>query len=277
MTIVAVTGATGHIGGRVARLLADLEPRLVVRDPSRLSVPGGSTVAQVSYDDFDAAVAALRSVDALLMVSASESRTRRAEHRTFIRAAAEAGVGHLVYTSLVGASPDAAFTLGRDHHDAEQAIVETGIAHTVLRDNFYLDVLPYFADEEGVIRGPAGDGRTAAVARADVADVAAVVLRSPDAHAGATYELAGPEALTFTDVAARMSAALGRPVRFEDETVEQAYAWRRARYGAEDWQLDAWVSTYTAIRDGEFATVTDDVRRLTGHAPRSLEDVLRGE
>jgi uncharacterized protein YbjT (DUF2867 family) len=150
------------------------------------------------------------------------------------------------------------------------------MAHTFLRDNFYLDVLPYFADADGVIRGPAGAGLVAAVARADVADVAAVVLRSPAEHAGATYELTGPEALAFDDIAARTSKALGRPVRFEDESVEDAYAWRRAAYGAEDWQLDAWVSTYTAVRDGEMAAVTDDVRRLTGHAPRSLEDVLAG-
>src|SRR5213075_533516 len=130
------------------------------------------------------------------------------EHRTFIRAAAEAGVGHLVYTSFAGAAPDAGFTLGRDHFDAEQAIDETGIPHTFLRDNFYLDLLPFFADEEGLIRGPAGDGRVAAVARADVADVAAVVLRSPAEHAGAAYELTGPEALTLTEVAARVSTAL---------------------------------------------------------------------
>jgi uncharacterized protein YbjT (DUF2867 family) len=150
------------------------------------------------------------------------------------------------------------------------------MAHTFLRDNFYLDVLPWFADEQGVIRGPAGDGRVAAVARDDVADVVATVLRDPGAHAGVTYDLTGPEALTLTEVAARISAATGRSVRFENETVEEAYASRRAAYGAEDWQLDAWVSTYTAIRDGEVATVSDDVRRVTGHAPRTLEDVLTG-
>ena len=276
MTTIAVTGATGHVGGRVARLVADLQPRLVVRDPSRAPELEGSTVAQASYDDLDAGVAALRGVDVLLMVSGSESRTRRDEHRTFIRAAADAGVGHIVYTSFAGAAPDAKFTLGRDHFDAEQAIGETDMAHTFLRDNFYLDVLPYFADEQGVIRGPSADGRVAAVARADVADVAATVLRSPSEHAGATYELTGPEALTLSEVAERIAAATGRPTRFEDETVEAAYASRRAAYGAEDWQLDAWVSTYTAIRDGEVATVTDDVRRVTGHAPRTLEDVLRG-
>jgi NAD(P)H dehydrogenase (quinone) len=276
MTNLAVTGATGQIGRRVAELVADLEPRLLVRDPSRAPSIAGSSVARATYDDLPMCVEALAGVDVLLMVSASESKTRREEHRTFIRAAAEAGVGHVVYTSFASAAPDAAFTLGRDHFDAEQAIRDTGMAYTFLRDNFYLDVLPYFADADGVIRGPAGDGRVAAVARADVADVAAVALRSPAEHAGATYDLTGPAAMTFTEVAARTSRALGRSLRFQDESVEDAYAWRREAYGAEDWQLDAWVSTYTAVRDGEMETVTDDVRRITGHAARSLEDVLAG-
>jgi uncharacterized protein YbjT (DUF2867 family) len=274
MRTIAVTGATGQIGGRVADLVADLRPRLVVRDASRAPRIDGATVATASYADPDASVTALRGVDVLLMVSAAESRTRREEHRTFIRAAAEAGVGHVVYTSFAGAAPDATFTLGRDHFDAEQAILETGLAHTFLRDNFYLDVLPFFADSAGVIRGPAGSGRVAAVARADVADVAATVLHSPEDHAGATYELTGPEALTLAEIATRAAAVLGRPLRFEDETEDEAYASRRAAYDAEDWELDAWVSTYTAIRDGQVATVTDDVRRITGHDPRSLEDVL---
>jgi NAD(P)H dehydrogenase (quinone) len=276
MTYLAVTGATGHIGRRVAELVADLGPRLLVRDPSRAPDLAGASVARATYDDLALCVEALRGVDVLLMVSAAESRTRREEHRTFIRAAADAGVGHVVYTSFAGAAPDAAFTLGRDHFDAEQAIRESGMAYTFLRDNFYLDVLPFFADDDGVIRGPAGDGLIAGEARADVADGAAVALRSPAEHVGATYELTGPEALSFTDVAARAAKALGRSLRFEDESVEDAYAWRRAAYGAEDWQLDAWVSTYTAVRDGEMENVTDDVRRLTGHAPRSLEDVLAG-
>jgi NAD(P)H dehydrogenase (quinone) len=105
--------------------------------------------------------------------------------------------------------------------------------------------------------------------------VAVEVLRSPDAHPDATYTLTGPEALTLDEVAARAGAVLGRTLRFEDESVEEAYAWRRKAYGAEDWQLEAWVSTYTAIRDGTVADVTDDVRRVTGRAPRTLEQALR--
>ena len=114
------------------------------------------------------------------------------------------------------------------------------------------------------------------MARRDIADVAAVVLREPAAHADATYVLTGPEALTLADVADRAGAVLGRDLRYEEETVEEAYASRRAAYDAEDWQLDAWVSTYTAIAAGEVAAVSDDVERVTGRPPTSLEDHLRG-
>jgi uncharacterized protein YbjT (DUF2867 family) len=275
-TAVAVTGATGAVGGLVARALADdmrLDLRLLVRDPSR--APDIDTdVRACDYADQDAAEAALRGVRTLFMVSGAEAEDRRAQHRTFVRAAARAGVGHVVYTSFAGAAPDATFTLGRDHADTEAALRESGLAWTFLRDDFYADLLPWFADEHGVIRGPAGDGRVAAVARADVADAAAAVLRAPAEHAGATYTLTGPEALTMAEVATRAGAVLGRDLRFEDESEEEAYAWRRERYGAADWQLDAWVSTYTAIRDGHVAEVTDHVERLTGHPARTLEEAL---
>lgn len=277
--MLGITGSTGAVGGRVASALAGadfrLDLRLLVRDPAR-APDIDCDVRVCDYADEEAAVAALTGVETLLMVSAAEAQDRRAQHRTFIRAAARAGVRHIVYTSFSGAAADATFTLGRDHHDAEAAIRESGMAFTFLRDNFYADLLPFFADTEGVIRGPAGDGRVAAVARADVADAAVAVLREPAPHAGSTYTLTGPEALTLTEVAARSGAALGRDLRFENETVEEAYASRKAAYDAEQWQLDAWVSTYTAIADGSCAEVIDDVRRLTGHPARTIEEALAG-
>src|SRR5439155_6476036 len=120
-----------------------------------------------------------------------------------------------------------------------------------VRDNMYADFMPYLVGDDGVIRGPAGDGRVAAVAQDDIAEVAALVLQHPGDHDGATYSLTGPDALTLHEIA----ALLGPDVRYEPETVEQAYA-SRARYGAPDWQLDAWVSTYAAIAAGELAGVT---------------------
>ena len=107
-------------------------------------------------------------------------------------------------------------------------------------------------------------------------DIAAAValLREPTAHAGRTYDLTGPEELTLTEVAAVLSAVTGRAVSYVPETLEEAFA-SRASYGAPDWQVEAWVSTYTAIAAGELAGVGPAVPDLTGHPARTLEQVLR--
>lgn len=276
-TTIGITGATGHIGGQVARLLsadlpADTRLRLLVRDASRAPDLPGADVVPVQYGD-PAAVEALTGVDVLLMVSAAESDDRVGEHRAFVEHAVEAGVGHLVYTSFVGATPDCGFLLGRDHAATEEIIRGTGVAATFLRDNFYAEVFPLFADGEGVLRGPAGDGLVAPVSRRDVAEVAAVVLRAPADHAGATYDLTGPDALTLDQIAAVLTDVTGRPHRFHDESLEEARA-SRAHYGAPDWMVEAWISTYTAIRDGELAHVSDDVPRLLGRPATSFRDAV---
>ncbi|MGI3780658.1 MAG: NAD(P)H-binding protein [Janthinobacterium lividum] len=276
MTVLAATGSTGLLGGLVARRLGSAVDRLVVRDASRAPrIDGDPEVVEASYGDLAASSRALAGVDVLFMVSASESPVRRDEHRTFIEAATQAGVGHLVYTSFAGAAPDAVFTLGRDHFDAEQAIRASGMGWTLLRDSFYSDFFPLFAGEDGVVRGPAGEGRVAAVARADVADVAVEVLRDPDRHVGEVLTLTGPEAFSVREACARMTSALGRPYSYAEETVEEAYA-SRQRWSTESWQLDAWVSTYLAIGSGQLAEVSPDVERITGHVPRSLEQSLLG-
>jgi uncharacterized protein YbjT (DUF2867 family) len=276
---LAVTGSTGVVGGQVAAGIAaaGLSQRLLVRTPSKVPPLPGTEVRQASYGDHDAAVAALRGVDVLFMVSAAENAERLAEHLTFVDAAAAAGVQHIVYTSFYGAAPDATFTLARDHFHTEQRIKARGMAWTFLRDNLYLDYVPYFAGEEGVLRGPAGDGRLAAVAQEDVAASAVAVLRDVVAggsgHAAQTYPLTGPTSFTMAEAAALMTKMTGREVRYVDESLEEAYA-SRATYGAPDWQVDAWVSTYQAIATGELDGGTDNVERLTGRAPMSLEQLL---
>jgi uncharacterized protein YbjT (DUF2867 family) len=272
---IAVTGSTGRLGGRVARRLAaaGLEQRLLVRDPARAPQLPGAAAVPVPYADRDAVRRALDGVATLLMVSAAEAPDRVETHRAFVDAAADAGVPHLVYVSFLGAAPDATFTLARDHWATEEHVRARGLAATFLRDALYSDFFPSMVGEDGVLRGPAGDGRVAAVALDDVADVAAAVLRAPGDHAGATYDLTGPEALTLTEVAATITAVTGRPMSYHPETLEEAYA-SRARYGAPDWQVDAWVSTYTAIAAGELAAVGTAVADLAGHPATPLAEVL---
>ena len=192
-------------------------------------------------------------------------------------AAAAAGVRHVVYTSFLGAAPDAVFTLARTHWATEEHLRASGVGLTLLRDSFYADFLPELA-VDGVIAGPAGQGRVGAVARADVARAATAVIGDLVAgdrrHDGAVYELTGPQALSLSGVAAALTAA-GRPTVYRQESVEEAYA-SRSVYGAPDWQVDAWVSTYTAIASGALDRVTDDVERLTGRQPLSLAQLLAG-
>ncbi|GMA21870.1 NAD(P)H-binding protein [Arsenicicoccus piscis] len=275
---IGVTGATGGLGGRVARLLAQagVPQRLLVRDLSRAPDIVGPAVTEVAAFDYTTAMQqleALAGLDTLLLVSAPESADRMSLHAQVVEAAVAARVRQVVYTSFVGAGPDATFTLAREHGATEELICESGLAHTFARDNFYLDFLPALAGSDGVIRGPAGDGKVAAVARADVARCLAAVLTDPAAHQGRSYDLTGSQALTLAEAAEIITEVTGRPVRFHDETVEEAYA-SRADYDAPRWQQDAWVSTYTAIASGELALVTTAVQDLTGRAPLTLAQLL---
>lgn len=273
---LAVTGSTGQLGGLVARILADagLPQRLLVRDAARAPDLPGAVPVVSTYADPVLATSTLAGVKTLFMVSASEAEDRLQTHFAFVDAAAGAGVEHIVYTSFFGASADCTFTLGRDHHATEERIKASGMSYTFLRDNFYLDFLPLLAGEDGVIRGPANGGVMAAVTRGDVARCAAAVLGDPAVHVGRTYDLTGPEDISLQRAAELLTAGTGRTITFLNETVEEAYA-SRASYGAPAWQLDAWVSTYTAIANGELAGPTSDVHGLTGREPQGLTDFLK--
>lgn len=191
---LAVTGSTGHLGGMVARQLAAAgsPQRLLVRDLGRAPELQDAVPAIVTYADPALASAALEGVKTLFMVSAAEAEDRLQQHCIFVDAAAAAGVQHIVYTSFFGAAADSTFTLGRDHFATEERIRASGMDFTFLRDNFYLDFLPLLAGEDGVIRGPAGEGIMAAVARADVARSAVTVLRDPPCTSAEPTTSPGP-------------------------------------------------------------------------------------
>lgn len=272
---IAVTGSTGKLGGRVAYQLASLGiPQcLLVRDASRAPSLPDTKISVSAYADHDANLTALKGIETLFMVSASESPDRVKDHFALLDAASAAGVERVVYISFFGASPSATFTLARDHWRTEEHLRKSGMKFVVVRDNLYLDFLPLLVSAEGTIAGPAGSGRVAAVAQEDIAAAAVAILRAPDSHDGRTYELTGPEALTLDEVARILTQYEKRPTTFVNETLDEAYA-SRAKYGAPKWQVDAWVSTYTAIAAGELAWVTGDVEALTGHPPMSLAALL---
>ncbi|MFJ8075194.1 NmrA family NAD(P)-binding protein [Streptomyces sp. NPDC096176] len=275
--LIAVTGASGRVGGRVARRLsgADVPTRLIGRDPTRLpELPGAQPSQPATYGDSEAMRRAIDGAETLFLVSAHESPGRVKEHCTAVDAALAAGVERIVYVSFVGAAPDATFTFARDHWHTEQYIRSCGVRHTFLRDNFYLAALPAMTGKDGVLRGPGGQGRVAAVAHDDIADAAAaVLLDGTRTHDRVVYDLTGPTAFSLAEAAQTLSEVTGRSVRYQLESREQAYA-SRAAYGAQEWEVRGWVTSYEAIAVGEMAAVSDAVPRLTGHPAQGLRDYL---
>lgn len=274
--VIAVTGASGRVGRRVARRLAEtgVPLRLLGRDPARLpELPGAVKAPPAAYGDGDAMRRALDGADTLFLVSAHEAPDRVRDHITAVDAAVAAGVRRIVYVSFQGAVPDATFTYARDHWHTEQYIRSTGLRYTFLRDSFYLAALPAMAGADGVIRGPAGDGRVAAVAHEDIADVAVAVLLG-EGHDGVTYDVTGGRALSLAEAAEELSRFTGRTVTYVAETREEAYA-SRARYGAEEWEVTGWVTSYEAIAAGEMGAVSDVVPRLTGRPAKTFAEYLK--
>ena len=304
--MLAVTGSTGKIGGRVAARLAalGLPQRLIVRDPSRAPAIPGAEIFQVSsYGDPAAMGRALAGVDTLFLVSAQEimgmikkSQERDAplgyydrlhQHICAVSAAAAVGVRHIVYLSFLNAQPDATFYAAREHFRTEEFIRSTGVPFTFMRQGLYLDNVPAHVTREDVMRAPAGDGRVSWVSRDDIAD-SVVGVMAGSGHEGQTYDITGREALTMAETAERMSAVLGRTITYEAQTPHEARSGRNmsrmvdhelARreqkgVGVTEPELEGWISHYLQIATGEAGTVSDAVLRLTGHAAESVAEYL---
>lgn len=273
--LFGITGAAGEVGGRVFRRLEPLgvRQRLIVREGADLIAPNGCEVEPIAdYGDAESFESAVRDVTTLFLVSGREHEDRLRQHFTAVDAAVAAGVERIVYLSFLGAAPGATFTLARQHYATEEHIRSKGVAFTFLRSSLYLDFIPWFCSADGVIAGPAGDGRFAPVARDDIADTVVTVLTSRE-HDGKVYDNTGPDSFSLEEAAEELSRASGRPVRYKNETLEEAWASRRPT-GAPDWEIEGWITSYVAIAKGELDVVSDTVLRLTGHPSQSLPEYL---
>ncbi len=156
----ATSGATGYVGGRVAARLAEagVDQRLIVRDRGRAPELAGAEAAEASYADPEALREALTGARIFFMVSVAEDPDRLRQHKEAVDAAVDAGVERIMYLFFLGAAPDATFTFARDHYHTEQHIRATGLDFTLLRDNWYQDMLPVMTGADGIIRGPADEG-----------------------------------------------------------------------------------------------------------------------
>jgi NAD(P)H dehydrogenase (quinone) len=279
---VAVTGASGQLGRQVAELLLDrLDPSevvLVTRTPDALSdlAARGADVRQGDFDEPEQLTGALAGVDRLLLISTDIIGTRVPQHLRAIEAAKAAGVGHVAYTSIGRPDEGNPSAVAPEHRATEQALRESGLAWTFLRNNLYSEFQVPVAGQalaSGQLVTNAGDGRTAYVARTDCA-AAAVAVLTGDGHERRSYDITGPEALGADDVARIVTELTGTPievVRVDDDTLVAGIV---ANAGLPEPVARTIASFGAATREGWLDGVDDALERLTGRAPRTLRDVL---
>ena len=283
--ILLVTGASGHFGRLVLDELLNsgsVEPANIVattRDPSKLADYAGKGV-QVRQADFDAPDTldeAFKGVDRVLIISTDAMDTpgkRLAQHKVAVAAAHKAGVKHILYTSLP--APDtSAISFAPDHLGTEEAIKATGIAYTILRNNWYMENL-FMGLPNAIASGQwytaAGDGKIAYAARGDEAAAAAHALAA-ETDESAIFTLTGAEAFSAEEVAALVREVTGKPLQVVQVNEEQLAGGMKGA-GLPDFLIPTLVSFDTAARKGDLAGVTGDLQKLLGREPVSLKAFL---
>ncbi len=270
--LILVTGATGKIGSCIAQHLKQLGKRfrLLVREPRKLSTFPEVEKVTGDYGDVESLNRAFTDVSSAFIVSGYAEPGERAKlHRNAFQAAQRAGVRYLIYLSTLGASPHSRFPMSRDHFESEQFLQATGVPHTILRDSFYSELAVQMFNEEGVMKGPGGQGKVSWVGREEIAEAAAKLL-ARDRPLPGTFLMTGPSALILRETAALLSALKRRTLRYEDEPVDAAKQWR-SKLGVPAWEVDTWVGSYEAIAAGEFETVDPALATILGRPASDLE------
>jgi NAD(P)H dehydrogenase (quinone) len=278
--MIAVTGATGHLGRLVVDQLLQKVPAgqivAAVRNPDKARdiAARGVQVRKADYDAPETLVAAFKGVGKLLLISANELGKRTQQHQAAIAAAKKAGVNLIVYTSLLHAETSG-ISLAGEHRATERAIRDAGIPAVILRNGWYLENYTENlgpALQHGALIGAARNGRIAAAGRADYAAAAVTVLTAPG-HEGRVYELAGDNAFTMAELAAEVARQAGKPVAYVDMPAAK-YAETLKGFGLPAPVAEMLSSANEGIARGELDDRSGDLHRLMGRATTPLAQAV---
>jgi uncharacterized protein YbjT (DUF2867 family) len=268
-----ITGATGNVGSLVVERLIDFgeRPRIFVRNKEKAEQCFGDRVDIFVGDLADATTlkSALIGTDAILLVTSGPDLAQQDE--TVSKAARCAGVRHLVKLSSYDANEQNVGT-GVWHAQGEGAIRASGIAFTFVQPSGFMSNALYWARSiktAGVVRTATGDGKIPFIHPQDIADVTTEALIS-EAYIEKSLPITGPEALSYAEMAAKIGGAIGKEIRFEPISEEEARQ-QQVAWGASAPLVDARLSIFRAIRDGRLATVTDTVKNVLGRNPITFD------
>jgi uncharacterized protein YbjT (DUF2867 family) len=269
--MILVTGATGKVGSEAVHLLRqrDIPVRALVRNPGKAEslAQAGAEIALGDLDAPGSIDAAMAGVTSVILVSPGVP----AQEINVIDSAVRAGAGHVVKVTSK-ASADSPIARRRGQAEIEAALIASGLSHTLLRANAYMQntlVLAPVIAKTSRFGSSTGAGRLGMIDARDVGAVAAEVAASPAAHAKQTYWLTGPELVSYSDVAAVLSELLGRPITFRALSPEEDKE-AMISAGLPEPVAEMNAQAFGLVAAGDAAWVTDDVPSLLGRPARSF-------
>ena len=276
--MIVVTGGTGAVGSELLRLLsqAGIATRALTRNPQETrKLPGIRWVAgDLAKPQMLPAV--FEGAEQLFLLTSYYEDMVTLQHNAIVAARA-AGVTHVVKVSAFAASDHSRAPIGRWHYQVEKELQESGMGWTILRPHHFMQNLLAQAEyvaNDGVVYSASGDGKIPYIDPRDIAAVAFVTLTQPG-HVGKKYVLTGGEAMSYRQAAEIIGATIGKPVRFVDESPDQARA-RRVREGLPPAVVESALAISAYQRaGGKTVTITTTVADLTGRPPRTVGEFVR--
>ncbi len=277
--MILITGATGRTGSEVVKELQakGAQIRAMDRNPDRVATIQGQGIGAVlgDFEKPETIETALQGVEKAFLVSIEGDRMAE-QHRNFVAAAKRAGVRHLVRLSILVSDPNSPLTLGKWHGEADQHVIDSGIPYTILRpaafmQNFLMQAA--MVSSNGAVAAPLGDGKIGYIDMRDIASVATTVLTS-SGHEGKTYPITGPESLSMDEVAGKLSAALGKEIKYINISPAEAKA-AMTDAGMPDYVADAWLQVYQMISTGAANMTVNTVKDVTGSEARDFGQFAR--
>ena len=285
--MILITGASGNLGKATvhALLKKGVKPTslsVLVRDETKVSELKlqGVTVKIGDYDNYESLVEAFKGVDKLFFVSGSDVFNRVKQHENVVKAAKQAGVPYIVYTSFASndeTETSAIAMVAISHLKTEDLIKESGISYTILKNAIYMDMLPMFMGEQvlqtGVIAQPAGNGKSAYASRNDIAEAAANILTS-NGHEEETYTLAGERSYSYGDIAGILSEITGNEIKYISLTAEEFGKMLKEAHVPDEY-IGLFTAFSVAKSKNEFNTPGTTLAKLLGRKPTTMEDFLK--
>ena len=284
--MILITGASGQLGkATIDFLLKKGIPAksisALVRDEAKASdlKAKGVAIRTGNYDDYNSLVSAFKGIDNLLLISGSDVTNRMKQHENAVKAAREAGVKHIIYTSFVrknetDTSPIA--FVGKSHIETDRLIKASSIPYTIMLNTLYADMLPIFFGEQVLETGiflPAGEGKAAFATRDDMAEALAHVL-STTGHENKEYVIANTINYSLEDVAGIISELTGKKVNYAKPSIV-LYKETMAKAGVPLEFVGMFAGFSEAISQGEFETDSSDLEKLIGRKPTTLKEFFK--